>query len=350
MASVNTKNQNNKTALSPTLLRVANLNKKRNLQQYLAEEKISTHHKKTIANDANSPSVNANKKISIPTITRTLNSNPPKPAKEENCIFEYRVFAHPFVLIEDNDLRYASIYKEYEPDIKCIKYPVFYWNSQPGHCPFILPSNPLFPINRPAPHTSSIEATSCKNTTSRLGMTTRSRSSLKSSVLREKATSTFVVKKPTYSATSNKPRPGFCECCWDRYSDLEQHILEPDHRSYALDSKNYRDLDCFLLDHDRPLIRPQCANRSPMSPAKSLSASQSKENLSPIELDVCPVNRGYTESKRRRQSIQSLFEREASLDSPSLADVYSSPSVKRQRRNGEVFENEKNLIKRRLFV
>jgi hypothetical protein len=330
--------------LSPTLHKAASLSKKRDLQYYLAEEKNIRCIKKPVG--TNSQSVNTNKKISIPTITRTLVPNVPKPGVEETNPFEYRVFAHPFVLIEDNDLRYSSVYKEYEADIKGITYPVFYWNSQPGHCPFVLPNNPVFPVNRPLPSTPGPTVTApFKNTTSKLGMTTRSKTLKKSPIAGR-----IVIKKQVYSVTSNKPRPGFCECCWDRYSDLDQHILEADHRSYALDPRNYRELDCFLLDHERPPLHPPCVTRSPVSPAKSLSASQSKENLLASPFNVCPVGRNYTEPKNKRQSVQALFEREASLDSPSLADVFSSPSVKRQRRNSELIDQGKNLIKKRLFV
>lgn len=293
--------------LSPTLQKAASVTKKRDLQQYLEEEKRRQQSR------------NNKSKTSILRTTKNTPSHHHQHQQEDAQVggMDIKEFTNPFIMIEDSEYRYAAAYKEYEGgDGNIIKYPIFYWNSAPGHSPFILPTNPTFPINRPVP----LAELSCP------GMTTRSKAARKS-------TPSF--RRPTYSVTTNKPRPGFCECCWEKFSDLDQHVTTGKHRIYARNSEHYLNLDLLLEQYKRPELlnaRRLPALKEPISPAKSFAASKEEEK--------CSVSRGYTESKRRKQmeASQALFEKAA-----SIPGIYSSPSVKRQRKNN-------SSIKRRLFV
>lgn len=314
--------------LSPTLQKAASATKKRDLQHYLEEEKRKM--RRPIYTNTNNNNNNNNTLLDASTT-----------AASSMSLLEMKELEHPFVLIEDGEHRYASVYKEYEgTQQQQIKYPVFYWNSAPGHSPFILPHNPVFPINRPLPSDSTLNATTpnAASTTSKLGtrgMTTRSKT------IRKIATPVF--RRPTYTATTNKPKPGFCECCWDKFSDMDQHTQTNKHRAYARNSEHYFLLD-NLLDERRRLQKSVTMNTNtnanvkenqplPISPAKS-HATDGK----------CSVDRGYTATKRRRQveAARAMFDK-----APSLADILSSPSVKRQRR-GQT--GNAAPIKRRLFV
>lgn len=293
--------------LSPTLQKAASATKKRDLQHYLEEEKRKMRKPCTISS------------------TTTLNT-------KEEAAFDLKEFEHPVVMIEDSEHRYASIYKEYESSSGQIKYPVVYWNSAPGHSPFVLPHNPVFPVNRPLPSEKENINTKMTMTTSKLaeGMTTRSKANGS-----RKSNATPVFRRPTYTATTNKPKPGFCECCWDKFSDMDQHTQSSKHRAYARNSEHYFLLDNLLEEHRRTTSNSATLTVAalPISPAKSHATE-----------DKCSVDRGYTATKRRKQveAARSLFEK-----APSLADILSSPSVKRQRK-GQT--GSAAPIKRRLFV
>ena len=300
-----------KVELSPTLQKAASATKKRDLQHYLEEEK---------------------RKMRKHPITTTLSNS-----LKDDTGHEVRVFEHPVVMIEDSEYRYAAVYKEYEGSGGQIKYPIFYWNSAPGHSPFILPHTPAFPINRPLPPPPPPLADKENNNNPAAGtrMTTRSKSVRK--------TNTPVFRRPTYTATTNKARPGFCECCWDKFSDLEHHTHSSKHRTYARNPEHYQILDQLLSNHPRTFCTfttSTCSNNNnktnvPISPAKSLAKTED---------DKCRASRGYTETKRRKQveAARAMFDK-----APSLADVLSSPSVKRQRKGQS---GNAEPIKRRLFV
>ena len=298
--------------LSPTLQKAASATKKRDLQHYLEEEKRRMRKP-----------LNA--------LNTTLLTNTKEEIASTSVALELREIENPLVLIEDAEHRFASVFKEYESGSGPVKYPIFYWNSAPGHSPFVLPNNPVFPVNRPLPSESTTSKSTNAMTTSKLasGMTTRSKANCGRKI------STPVFRRPTYTATTNKPKPGFCECCWDKFSDMDQHMRTPKHRAYARNSEHYFLLD-NLLDQNRRIFSTISTSKNggiPISPAKSHAT-----------VEKCSVGRGYTETKRRRQveASRTLFDK-----APSLADILSSPSVKRQRK-GQT--GNAAPIKRRLFV
>lgn len=53
-------------------------------------------------------------------------------------------------------------------------------------------------------------------------------------------------EKNSGATIAQRARPGFCECCCEKYSELEKHVKEPVHRQFALQSDNYEGIDNFL--------------------------------------------------------------------------------------------------------
>lgn len=52
-----------------------------------------------------------------------------------------------------------------------------------------------------------------------------------------------------------RPRPGYCECCYEKYNELEKHVKSMVHRQYALQEENYKAVDGLLMFMDRPMIQ-----------------------------------------------------------------------------------------------
>ena len=55
-------------------------------------------------------------------------------------------------------------------------------------------------------------------------------------------------KKEKNSAVTvaQRARPGFCECCCEKYSELDKHVREPMHRQFAIQTDNYEGIDSFI--------------------------------------------------------------------------------------------------------
>ncbi|KAK1349867.1 DBF zinc finger domain-containing protein [Hamiltosporidium tvaerminnensis] len=106
---------------------------------------------------------------------------------------KYQIFKSPYILIEDIKGKCQPFYKEYTGVVA----PVLNLSSPPMCCPFL--ENKKF----------------------------------KSSVKRKKA-----------------PKQGFCEICYTKYSDYELHVKEQEHRDFAVDDENYREIDELISQID----------------------------------------------------------------------------------------------------
>ena len=128
-----------------------------------------------------------------------------------------------------------------------------------------------------------------------------------------------------------RPRPGYCECCYEKYNELEKHVKSMVHRQYALQEENYKAIDGLLMFMDRPMIQSSWemsndqipAIRSPLSPVSTSSTN----------LAASAVARNYTSSKRLKQNLALKH-----LNLRTSADITetecagaSSPSLKRRR-------------------
>ncbi|EPR78172.1 DBF zinc finger domain protein [Spraguea lophii 42_110] len=100
----------------------------------------------------------------------------------------YQVFTKPYLLVEDINNRFQPFYKEYE-ESKLIK---INFQSLPLCCPF----------------TNN--------------------------------------KKVRSSKKRKGPKQGFCEVCYIKFTDYDEHIQENEHREYARDNSNYRDVDAII--------------------------------------------------------------------------------------------------------
>lgn len=212
----------------------------------------------------------------------------------------FRPFEHPFVLISDCIHIHSPIWKEYGPEAgKSLKsgqpWPVLHWHCPVGYCPFVLPP--------PKPCASS----AARNT----------RSSLKSK-------HTPMVRKSLLNA--NRARPGYCECCYERYSDLDKHVRSIFHRQFALEDKNYHELDNLLLHLVREPLTcivalPQQSEllRSPVSQKSTISSSNGS------------IGRNYTANKRAKQTMALKTFCPNERENSSCQIIPTSPSFKRRR-------------------
>ncbi|KRH92273.1 putative DNA replication protein kinase [Pseudoloma neurophilia] len=125
----------------------------------------------------------------------------------------YVVFTKPYLLIEDINNTYQPFYKEYEKE----KIPSLYLKSPILCCPFL--KNKRFKSN--------------KNRKTKNG--------------------------------------GFCENCYVKYLNYDEHVKERNHREFALDSRNYKEIDEIIDSFNIQPFDPDLY--CPVSPLMYKSAS-----------------------------------------------------------------------------
>ncbi|KAI4158664.1 MAG: hypothetical protein LQ342_007243 [Letrouitia transgressa] len=57
-------------------------------------------------------------------------------------------------------------------------------------------------------------------------------------------------------SSKRKPKPGYCENCKDKFDDFDEHVIDRNHRKFALTQENFRSLDRLLSKLGRPLKEP----------------------------------------------------------------------------------------------
>lgn len=116
-------------------------------------------------------------------------------------------------------------------------------------------------------------------------------------------------------AIVHRARPGYCECCCEKYSELEKHVKEPMHRQFAQQSDNYEGIDNFLSSLKRP-VKPEYLYKSS---ANSLNNDNSLLLLDSSLIQNSPISptpttttslvtttaRNYTGTKKMKQSLAS---------------------------------------------
>jgi hypothetical protein len=135
--------------------------------------------------------------------------------------------------------------------------------------------------------------------------------------------------------TGERPRPGFCECCYEKYSNLEKHLDRDTHRRLVCTGEFYRSVDRVLATLVRPAAKYSYEENlsqpldAPPSPAKS-AVGMHPMRIKSIPLKNItnqipfPVNNA---TKPIAVHAMAMDEVDVGSDSP----IYSSPSLKRRR-------------------
>ena len=381
---------------SPTLLKLTTI--KRDLSQCLQEEKRQSKPAKSTTAQFG------------PTRTSSGTSS-----NEANNSITFVPFEALYVMIEDMEGLHCPIFKEYPVQwtkdesaahfkVPRLPYPIFYWDSPLGQCPFIPPLvNETGHVNRKSsqPPTNQtnrqkhlqqlnqdLRTRALRNSTTRAtlnlnnlqldpkiifepAMTDTSILTAKTNLNRNnlraqmhnlhlhpapilKITPNFSVNvnraavsastpkhlSVSKSGTGNvnlrktspanskatpinerkkenniitKPRPGFCECCCEKYSELEKHVKEPMHRQFALQTDNYEGIDNFLITLKRSYRSDYLFRTTPVK--DNISLNFNHENSNTLILQNSPISpspstnttvttaRNYTGTKKFKQSL-----------------------------------------------
>lgn len=202
----------------------------------------------------------------------------------------YHVFKFPFILIEDTSQECKPIFKEYSGEEKS-KVPVGSKAKKSTQTPSILPKFNLKAGQFVCPFLAGYSSCSGVATHSKPlppppiqkeGHDNSSRT-LKM-IIEEKCRKR---KLTMIKSAKQKGKPGFCECCYEVYTDLEKHSKTSAHRSFALCDKNYLEIDNLLSDIQRPvqLITPQ----SPKSPSLAHKQQQQQQQQITSSLLIAPA-------------------------------------------------------------
>ena len=101
---------------------------------------------------------------------------------------KYSIFKRPYVLVEDLRRKHQPFYKEYDD-----RNPKLLLDSPPLGCPFV-------------------EGRRCR------------------------------------AQKKKAARSGMCEVCYTKYANYREHIADTEHREYAVDDRNYREVDAFIAE------------------------------------------------------------------------------------------------------
>lgn len=146
-------------------------------------------------------------------------------------------FEHPFILIEDSHGSYRPFFKEFKSTCtsKPSTLPCLYLNSPQGYCPFIKPSS-----------SSSRKQKWDNNAENDQKIHSQTVHAIDSSIV-------LKWKSEIHAKYSKIKRPGYCECCLEKYSDLVEHSKQSHHRKFAIHKDNFAQLDNVISDLRRPM-------------------------------------------------------------------------------------------------
>lgn len=320
--------------LSPTLKRAAEECGCRNLGHMLAEEKNKANASmarlgRPLYNTAGgTPSLSKTNRSAIVGQSYAGTSNGISTtgriigyANERKVI--HLPFSHPFIVLEEANHAYSPVYKEYQPDPSGRNsFPTLYWVSPEFHCPWIfprianvdpdqiiaanmeikIPCEPRRPRHSQVPMVLDAEdkslASICRQDLLKsskkhlLAIKARSNHSVQSVKglglapvpnIPKNALSASGGRKSSVNATTvpitsgndkttHRPRPGFCECCYEKYSNLEAHVASSSHRNIARSEETYRVVDRVIAS----LVRVPLDTLHKSAGVQALSVVQEK--------------------------------------------------------------------------
>jgi len=309
----------------------------------------------------------------------------------------FHQFRAPFVLLEAATLAFSPLHKEYVETQPAsadnsvrqspLPYPTIFYESQDFSCPWVISSRlithgrPL--LVHPPPLELMAKASRHQQSQSILTKPLLSKKDTSLVTLRRLKQHNTVVKDRTIDyglgtapipvihttiasskAAADRPRPGYCECCYEKYSSLERHLRKEGHRRFAKATDYYRAVDEVAAALVRSNLRilsltkiidENAVPRSPPSPAKSQTTPPEKpfgnENYhpNPILQSPNPVAKPYfnhNPSNNHNNALRNVtnhftmaktHKAEDGDTAMILADVgsdsplYSSPILKRRR-------------------
>jgi len=379
-----------------TLKRAVN-SRTRGLNQCLEEERRTSTKLKparmtpiyTAANNANAGTALTAGTTAGGKITTAVKPSSAQKAGGKQAHFQ--AFDHPFVLIEEGDLYCAPIFKQYPPTVvrevvTRVTFPVIKWEGNPPHCPFSYTTrarpdgvywsdlagrdfSPM-PIASPIekdPHIAAVPVVPVAHAQNSTSKTVKNIPNKRASFGGDPA------KRQSFHP---KPKPGYCECCYEKYEALRPHVQSAKHRTFALIQENYASVDAIIARLDRqPLvdatynpilawgqvrltmatsggvtthahahmspahstILSQCTRKSAMSGLRAAhiplpATLEDKENDSPSGLDLTGLDKGYLAEKRHVMSQESQPTSIMCAAASSEADVFENPAKRKMRR------------------
>lgn len=229
---------------------------------------------------------------------------------------EIHFFRYPYILSEDvTGIYRPAVAAEYPPakDPDDVLWPKL-WSVGPSRCPFIrMPprhKSSAMGEKRPAENSAGFRSKMAKNSQNRHhiypgslgGTASRDLDQRKRSIIGDLGSSKVgaqrlaalpngflhlekpsaisknisLTARPIRTKSSapapmtNAKKPGYCENCRTKFSDIEEHMLSQTHRSFALKESNFQSLDCLLRRLARafkpnPVLAPTPTATNPSS-------------------------------------------------------------------------------------
>lgn len=259
----------------------------------------------------------------------------------------YEVFRHPFILVEEASHNFAPVYKEYNPqgEPQIYTFPYLNLKSESFHCPWAIRSlknqqfqtiecqkGPvLLPILSDRGHNTLKSTRTLAQHRARFLADVSNRAPIKLRGLCKAPLPPITTHGPVKAP--DKPRPGYCECCYEKYSHMERHVALPSHRKLVTSSEYYRVVDKVIMTLQRPVVIPTSEESqelpTPPSPAKSL-ITQTRIKSIPLKniTNLPPLNPlGVTGAIPIKSSVAAAM----MLEMGSDTHLGSSPSLKRRR-------------------
>lgn len=146
----------------------------------------------------------------------------------------------------------------------------------------------------------------------------------------------------------DKPRPGYCECCYEKYSHMERHVAQQAHRKLVTSSEFYRVVDKVIATLQRPVLSTTAMPfgesqelPTPPSPAKSAIAhQQSRIKSIPLKNITNLLVPSVGSVPPTKPSVAAAMIMEMGSDT----HLGSSPSLKRRRSQRLVGRTNRSVV------
>lgn len=276
---------------------------------------------------------------------------------DKKVVFE--AFLHPYMMIEELFQNYAPVFKEYSSEEGHNTFPYLNVRSDEYHCPWVgkspkglLPAihnhqekSPVL-VPRPDPHRAmrTVRTLAQHHTATTTAIANRAPLRLRGLGLAPLPPLTAVgatTAANSHSRHADRKKPGFCECCYEKYSQMEKHLALETHRKLVTSTDFYRAVDKVIALLARPIRLPSPSRRhhsdeddialTPISPAKSIPAAGTVARVKSIPLknitNLPPTAPTAVPGAAPLVKPMAALDIEVGSDSP----IYSSPSLKRRR-------------------
>ncbi|EOB13920.1 Protein DBF4 like protein A [Nosema bombycis CQ1] len=103
--------------------------------------------------------------------------------------------------------------------------------------------------------------------------------------------------------TKKSKKPGYCEVCYTKYNDYNQHVLEYEHREFAKDHSNFLKVDFFINNFNSINLNEEVDSMTVSLKIQEISSDLAYENI----LNISKVSTDNEEGEMEYENINQFL-------------------------------------------